>query len=146
MAKKIKLLENTVVTKDEKGNLSLVGFAKEALTSFDKMNVDVTIFLHEHKKDDVEKLLKENDVPYKNIITSDDKKEDEDFDLCVVGGNVIELDEWKWTAENVIRKLFDKENKQPLSEQDEMNRRLAQIKKYAQERSKSKKGDAIVAY
>ena len=138
MAKNIKLWENTVVTTDEKGNPALVGFAKEALVSFDKMKIDVTIQLKDHDKETVEKLLKDNDVPYKKIITSDEKEDGKDkYDLCVVGGNVVKLGSWKWTAEEVVGKLCDKEEKQ-MSEQESMNKRLEDIKKFTQERNKKK--------
>lgn len=141
MAKKIKLWENTVVTKDDKGNLVLVGYAKEALTSFDKMKIGVDIHLHDHSKEEIEKLLKENEVPYGKLIPAEDKAENTDYDLCIVAGNVLKLYDWKWTAEEIIRKLYDKSDEKQESEQESMNKRLEQIKKYTQERAKKKVSD-----
>lgn len=149
MAKKIKLTENTVITKDDKGNLSLVGKAKEALTSFHKMKIEVTIALHEFDKEQAEKLLKENNVPYSSIISAGEKTKD-NFDICVVGGsNVIKLgNDWRWTAEDVIRQLYDGKRDKPLSEQQIMDKSLEDIKKFTQERAKKNKGmpNDIIGY
>ena len=140
---KIKITDNAIVTKDDKGNLSLIGNAKEALASFSKLKINVTIGLHDNDKDKVTQLLKDNNVPYTDIIDctkpDDDKKKD-DFDLIVIGGNkVVVLEEWRWTAERVVSRLFDKtEPKKELSVQERMDKNLAQIKKLAQERSKKK--------
>lgn len=54
MGKSINVHEACVITKDDKGNLSLVGKAKEALTSLDKHKVAIHIKLCDSKKDDVE--------------------------------------------------------------------------------------------
>lgn len=142
MAKKIKLTENTVVTKDDKQKLSLVGKAKEALTSFSKMKIQVYIHLYEHSKEEIEKLLKENNVPYAGIIANGEQSK-EDFDLCVVGGsNVIKLGpDWRWTAEDVIRQLYDAKHDKPMSEQQIMDKSLEDIKKFTQERAKKAKDD-----
>ena len=139
MAKKVLLSEKTVVTKDDEGNISLVGKVKEVLTSFNKMKIQVTIELHEHKKEEVEKLLKENNVPYDNIISRNADEEDkQNYDLYVVGGsNVIKMDDdWRWTANDIVRKLYDGSERKPMSEQQIMDKELEQIKKYAQERAK----------
>ena len=143
--KKIKLTENTVVTKDDKKELSLVGNAKEALTSFNKMKIQVYIQLREHNKEEVEKLLKDNNVPYTGIL-ADGEKSKEEFDLCVVGGsNVIKLgSNWRWTAEDVIRQLYDAKRDKPMSEQQIMDKSLEDIKKFTQERAKKGKSDAVM--
>jgi len=139
MAKKIKLSENTVITKDDKGNLSLVGKAKEALTSFHKMKIEVTIQLYEFSKEAAEKLLHDNNVPYTALIENGDHAK-EQYDICVVGGsNVIKLgNDWRWTAEDVIRQLYDGKRDKPLSEQQIMDKSLEEIKKFTQERAKKK--------
>lgn len=139
MAKKIKITENTVITHDDKGKPSLVGKAKEALNSFHKMKIDVTILLDKTDKDTVEKLLRDNDVPYADIIQNNGDNE-QHYDLCVVGGtNVVKLDDnWMWTAEEVVRRLYDgSANNTPRSEQQTFDKALADIKKYAQQRAKS---------
>ena len=59
MAKKVKILECCVLTKDDKGALSLVGKAKEAITSLIKNKIDVTIALSDTSKEEAEKFLKE---------------------------------------------------------------------------------------
>ena len=139
MAKKIKLSENTVITKDDKGNLSLVGKAKEALTSFHKMKIEVTIQLYEFSKEAAEKLLHDNNVPYTALIENGNHAK-EQYDICVVGGsNVIKLgNDWRWTAEDVIRQLYDGKRDKPLSEQQIMDKSLEEIKKFTQERAKKK--------
>lgn len=149
MAKKIKVTENTVITKDDKGELSLVGKAKEALTSFNKMKIQVTILLHELKKEEVEKFLKDNNVPYSDII---DKKEaadsDTKFDLCVVGGHdIVTLhSDWRWAAEEVVQRLYSKPSVDKIkSEQEVMDKQLADIKKWTSERNKHKAEASIIS-
>ena len=72
MAKKVKIMEACIITSDDKGQRSLVGRAKEALTTFSKNKIDVTIVLDKTPKEDAEKFLKENNVPYKELMTDDE--------------------------------------------------------------------------
>ena len=67
MSKSINVHEACVITKDDKGNLSLVGKAKEALTTLKKNKVSVCILLCDNKKEDVEKFLNDNNVPIVHI-------------------------------------------------------------------------------
>lgn len=57
MSKSINVHEACIITKDDKGNLSLVGKAKEALTTLKKNKVSVCILLCDNKKEDVESSL-----------------------------------------------------------------------------------------
>lgn len=50
MGKSINVHEACVITKDDKGNLSMVGKAKEALTTLKKNKVSVCILLCDNKK------------------------------------------------------------------------------------------------
>ena len=45
MSKSINVHEACVITKDDKGNLSMVGKAKDALTTWKKLKVSVWILL-----------------------------------------------------------------------------------------------------
>ena len=78
MGKSINVHEACVITKDDKGNLSLVGKAKEALTSIDKHKVAIHIKLCDSKKDDVEKFLQENNVPFTSITAKGESPEGKD--------------------------------------------------------------------
>lgn len=147
MAKKIKITENTVLTHDDKGNLSLVGHAKEALTSFDKMKISVTILLDETSEEKAAAFLKDNNVPYAALLTMPKPDKKEDFDLCVIGGrNVIHLDdEWRWTASSVVRRLFEKPQQDKVpTEQEVFDKELQNIKKFAQERSKKSQAEGVL--
>lgn len=50
MSKSINVHEACVITQDDKGNLSMVGKAKEALTTLKKNKVSVCILLCDNKK------------------------------------------------------------------------------------------------
>lgn len=76
MSKSINVHEACVITKDDKGNLSLVGKAKEALTTLKKNKVSVCILLCDNKKEDVEKFLNDNNVPFASISTKEETDKD----------------------------------------------------------------------
>lgn len=105
MSKIVNIYESCVVTKDDKGNLSLVGKAKEALTSMEKNKVTVNILVTEEKEKEVEKFLKDNNVPYASILTKD---VDSNADVTVMpGSKVVTLDnDWSWCLENIVRRLW----------------------------------------
>lgn len=149
MAKKVKIMEACVITTDDKGQRSLVGKAKEALTTFSKNKIDVTIMLDSTPKEDAEKFLKENNVPYKELLTEDEYREKKPkFDACIIpDGNVVVLrDDWSWCMDNLVDKLYRK-SEQPAqkSEQDKMDDKFKQYKKWADEANKrSQQSDAII--
>lgn len=149
MAKTVKIMEACVITTDDKGQRSLVGKAKEALTTFSKNKIDVTIMLDSTPKEDAEKFLKENNVPYKNLMTEDEYREKKTkFDACIIpDGNVILLrDDWSWCMDNLVDKLYRK-SEQPAqkSEQEKMDDKFKQYKKWADEANKrSQQSDAII--
>lgn len=144
MAKKIKITECCVITSDEKGQRSLVGKAKEALTTLSKNKVDVTIFLETTPKEDAEKFLKENNVPYKELMNADDYKDGEKpkFDVCVIGDNNVVLlkNDWDWCLNQVVGKLYDREEK-PVhkSEQEKMDDRFSDYKRWAEQANAARK-------
>lgn len=143
MAKKVKIIECCVLTKDDKGALSLVGKAKEAITSLIKNKIDVTIALCETSKEDAEKFLKESNIEGVNFLEL--PKEDEQYDAVVVGGsNVITLhSDWKWTLEDLVRHLFDGRDDKPKSEQQQMDAMVKDIKKLTQERARKMKSGEL---
>jgi hypothetical protein len=149
MAKTVKIMEACVITTDDKGQRSLVGKAKEALTTFSKNKIDVTIMLDSTPKEDAEKFLKENNVPYKNLMTEDEYREKKPkFDACIIpDGNIVVLrDDWSWCMDNLVDKLYRK-SEQPAqkSEQEKMDDKFKQYKKWADEANKrSQKSNAII--
>ena len=141
MAKKVKITENCIITSDDKGQRSLVGKAKEALTTLDKNKIDVYILLDGTPKEDAENFLKENNVPYKALLTADDKS-DEKFDACVIGDtNVVLLSsDWQWTLEAVVEKLYNNSEKPPQkSEQAKMDDKFKDYKHWADEANAARK-------
>ena len=142
-------MEACVITTDDKGQRSLVGKAKEALTTFSKNKIDVTIMLDSTPKEDAEKFLKENNVPYKELLTEDEYREKKPkFDACIIpDGNVVVLrDDWSWCMDNLVDKLYRK-SEQPAqkSEQEKMDDKFKQYKKWADEANKrSQQSDAVI--
>ena len=152
MAKKVKVMEACVITSDEKGQRTLVGKAKEALTTFSKNNIDVTIVLENTSKEDAEKFLKENNVPYKELMTQDELHEKKPkFDACIIPDNnvVVLRDDWTWCLSNLVDKLYDNSNKPPQkSEQEKMDDKFNDYKRWADQANAARKkqnvsGDSV---
>lgn len=143
MAKKVKIMETCVITSDDKGQRTLVGKAKEALTTLSKNKIDVTILLENTSKEDVEKFLKENNVPYKELMTQEEYQEKKPkFDACVIPDNnvVVLRDDWQWAMNSVVDKLFDNREKEPQkSEQEKMDERFKDYKRWADEANAARK-------
>ena len=141
--KKVYMSECCVITNDDKGQRTLVGKAKEALTTLSKNKIDVTILLENDDKEAVENFLKENNVPVKELKPwSDMKKDDDKYDCLVLGEqNVVKLSgDWDWTLDDITRKLYGGEEKQPhVSEQTKMDNRFKDYKHWAEEAAKAKK-------
>lgn len=139
-------MESCVITTDDKGQRTLVGKAKEALTTFSKNKIDVTICLENTSKEDAEKFLKENNVPYKELMTKEEYNEkDLKFDACVIPDNniVVLRDDWQWAMNNVVDKLYDNREKEPQkSEQEKMDERFKDYKRWADEANAARKKNA----
>ena len=144
MAKKVLTTESCVITSDEKGKLSLVGKAKEALTTLSKNKIAVTILLEKSKKEDVEAFLKENNVPYKEIVettaslTDLMKKQDA---IVIPDAKFVTLgSDWAWALNGVVDKLFDEKEQPPQkSEQQKMDDKFKDYKRWADEANAARK-------
>lgn len=144
MAKKVLTTESCVITSDEKGKLSLVGKAKEALTTLSKNKIAVTILLEKSKKEDVEAFLKENNVPYKEIVEATAsladlmKKQDA---IVIPDAKFITLgSDWTWALNGVVDKLFDEKEQPPQkSEQQKMDDKFKDYKRWADEANAARK-------
>lgn len=141
MGKSINVHEACIITKDDKGNLSLVGKAKEALTSLQKNKVSVHVLLCESKKDDVEKFLTDNNVPFASIITKEEKEDKKtDPDATVVpSSKFVTLDgDWQWCLDRIVQRLWGKKEKEaPKSEQASMDEAMKRYISYAKPEKKS---------
>lgn len=148
MAKKVKIMESCVITTDDKGQRTLVGKAKEALTTFSKNKIDVTICLEKTSKEDAEAFLKENNVPYKSLTVPDGSDSGKDFDACIIPDNnvVVLRDDWTWAMSNLVDKLYDNGQQPPQkSEQEKMDEKFNDYKRWADEANAARKkrsGDA----
>lgn len=142
MSKKVKVTEECVITSDDKGQRSLVGKAKEALTTMSKNKVDVYILLDGTPKEDAKKFLKDNNVPYKQLITSDEAK-DMKFDACILKeGNIVLLrDDWTWAINSLVDELYSnrEKEKQTESEQQKMDSKFSEYKKWAERDNEARK-------
>lgn len=141
--KKVYMSECCVLTTDDKGQRTLVGKAKEALTTLDKNNIDVTILLESTDKEAAEKFLKENSVPFKELKPWSEMKKDEDkYDVLLLGENNVVLlrSDWEYTLDNIVDKLYGAEEKKPhVSEQQKMDDKFKTYKHWADEAAKAKK-------
>jgi hypothetical protein len=129
MSKSINVHEACIITKDDKGNLSMVGKAKEALTSLQKNKVSVHILLCQSKKEDVEKFLNDNNVPFASILTKEEAKEEnsdkkaETPVTVVPSSQFVTLDgDWQWCLDRIVQRLWGEKKKEaPKSEQARMD-------------------------
>lgn len=141
--KKIKVTECCIITNDDKGQRSLVGKAKEALTTLSKNKIDVVIYLEKTDKEAAAAFLKENNVPYKELVNVDDFKEGTmpKFDASIIGDNnvVIYRGDWQWTLNDLVDKLYDnREKEQHPSEQQKMDDKFKEYKRWADESNKAR--------
>ncbi len=142
MSKKVKVSAECIITSDDKGQRVLIGKAKEAITTMSKNKVDVTVIVKGGDKEAVEKFLKDNDVPFKEIVAWGEVNPD-DKDLIVVpcGNVVLYRDDWKWVLDDIVNKLFRKsEQPSEKSEQEKMDDKWTEYKKWAEEANKCKGG------
>lgn len=141
--KKVYMSECCVVTKDDKGQLSMVGKSKESLTTLSKNNIAVTILLEGTDKDSIDKFLKENNVPFSELKPWSEMKQGEDkYDALLLGENNIVLlrSDWEWALNQLVDKLYDKREKEPhKSEQQKMDDKFNQYKHWADEANKAHK-------
>lgn len=140
--KKVKIHECCILTNDDKGQRSLVGKAKEALTTLAKNKVDVTIFLESTPKDAAETFLKENNVPYSGLMeASDVSTEKPSFDAVILGENniILHRGDWQWTLNDLVDKLYST-REQPVhkSEQQKMDEKFSDYKHWADESNKAR--------
>lgn len=150
MAKTVEVHEACVITKDDKGNLSLVGKAKEALTSMSKHKVSVIILLCDNKKEDVEKFLNDNEVPFSSIRSHGEENKEEDgkdtkADVVVMpSSKVVTLDgDWQWCLDRIVQRLWgEKKKENPKSEQQRMDAAMDDYIKWAKPQKKTS-GDMI---
>jgi len=141
--KKVKISECCIITNDDKGQRSLVGKAKEALTTLSKNNIDVYIYLENTDKDAAAAFLKENNVPYKELVNVEEFKEGSmpEFDACILGENNIVLyrNDWQWTLNQLVDKLYDNKEQEPhQSEQQKMDDDFKNYKSWADQANKAR--------
>lgn len=141
--KKVKIDECCIITYDDKGQRSLVGSAKEALTTMAKNNIDVTVFLETTDKDAAEKFLNENNVPFKDMLSHEDLKDGKmpKFDACIITDNnvVVLRNDWKWCLNDLVEKLYGSREKEPQkSEQQKMDDKFREYKHWADESNKAR--------
>ncbi len=144
MGKRIKVSEGCIISCDEKGQRTLVGKAKEALTTMSKNKVDVVVVVKGDDKDAVEKFLKGNEVPFKEVVSWSELQTD-DKDIMVVPSSrvVMYRGNWDWVIDDIVSKLYrksDKPEESEKSEQEKMNDKWAEYKKWAEEANKHKDG------
>ena len=140
--KKVKLLSCIVVNKDENGELTLVGKAKEAINAMNKKKIQVDICIDEEdlKKEDLKKFLEENNVTVNNIFTKDEKPEKEEYDAVVLGGSKIILhrNDWQWTLNDIVDKLYGPQKKEKhYSEQKQMDAAMDNYISWAKKANKA---------
>lgn len=149
MSKSINVHEACIITKDDKGNLSLVGKAKEALTTLKKNKVSVNILLCDNKKEDVEQFLNDNNVPFASLHTPKETDKDGNTkymdtpkaDVTIMPSSkfITLRDDWQWCLDDIAHRLWGEKKKEaPKSEQQSMDDAMKRYIEWA----KPKKADA----
>lgn len=150
--KKVTVTEGCVLTKDDKGKLSIVGNAKEALNTLSKNNIDVTIFLFSIKKDEAEKFLKENDVKYKNLEDVEDVKQKgfDKSDAYVMGeDNILILNSrfgnsWRGIFDDLTQMFYGSRQPEPKTEQQKSDDAWTDYKKWSEKAAKARDANTPV--
>lgn len=140
--KKVYISECCVISNDDKGQRTMVGKAKEVLTSLSKNNIDVYIILESGDKEAVKKFLDENSVPFADIIAWSDMSDKKQYDALVLGdSNVVLLrDDWDWALDNLATVLYSGEDKKPhTSEQERTDNKFKDYRHWAEEAAKARK-------
>ena len=143
--KKVKLLSCIVVNKDEKGELTLVGKAKEAINAMNKKKIQVDICIDEEglTKEDLKKFLEENNVTVNNIFTKEEKPQKEEYDAVVLDGSktILHRNDWQWTLNDIVDKLYGPQKKQEhYSEQKQMDDAMDNYISWAKKANKAING------
>lgn len=156
MGKSINVHEACVITTDDKGNLSMVGKAKEALTTLKKNKVSVCILLCDNKKEDVEKFLNDNNVPFASLSTKEETDKDGNTkhvdppkaDVTIMpSSKVITLrDDWQWCLDDIAQRLWgEKKKENPKSEQQRMDDSMADYIRLASPKKKEPENASVTS-
>lgn len=156
MGKSINVHEACVITQDDKGNLSMVGKAKEALTTLKKNKVSVCILLCDNKKEDVEKFLNDNNVPFASLSTKEETDKDGNTkrvdppkaDVTIMpSSKVITLrDDWQWCLDDIAQRLWgEKKKENPKSEQQRMDDSMADYIRLASPKKKEPENASVTS-
>ena len=139
MNKKLKISEYCVISTDDKGEKTLVSKAKEALVTMQKNKVDVTILLHGTSKEDAEQFLKDEGVPYKDLVPwSESSLEKSDVVIMPSDNVALHRDNWEWTIDTVVDKLYRDSEQPPRNDQQKMNEKWSEYKRWADEANKAR--------
>ena len=100
-------------------------------------------FNEKTSKDDAEKFLKENNVPYKELLTEEEYRDEKPkFNACIIPNNnvVVLRDDWTWAMNDLVDKLYDDGNKPPQkSEQEKMDDKFKDYKDWAEKANAARK-------
>lgn len=118
-----------------------------------KNKVSVHVLLCDSKKDDVEKFLTDNNVPFASIITKEEAKEEKEDkktepDATVVpSSKFVTLDgDWQWCLDRIVQRLWGKKEKEaPKSEQASMDEAMKRYIRWAKPEKQNKANTGIVS-
>ena len=95
------VFQDALFEKDDKGAYKAIDMAKEGMTTLKKHATQLTVICTESSTDDVEALLKKNEIPYDKVIKLDEK-----IDFLVTGkDNAVHTYNWLSALDDIGYKL-----------------------------------------
>ncbi len=107
------IFQDALFEKQSDGSYKPLDMAKEGMTTLKKHATQLTVVCTDSSVEDVENMLKKNEIPYDKVIKLDEK-----LDFIVTGkGNNVEVYNWLDALDNIGWKLSREKKQESKSDQ-----------------------------
>lgn len=107
------IFQDALFEKQSDGSYKPLDMAKEGMTTLKKHATQLTVICTDSSVEDVENMLKKNEIPYDKVIKLDEK-----LDFIVTGkGNNVEVYNWLDALDNIGWKLSREKKQESKSDQ-----------------------------
>lgn len=114
------IFQDALFKKNDKGAYEPLDMAKEGMTTLRKHATQLTVICTESSVDDVEALLKKNEIPYDKVIRLDEK-----MDFIVTGkDNAVHTYSWPGALDDIGYKLSREQKVEKKSDQSKSDSAL----------------------
>lgn len=114
------VFQDALFTRQDDGSYKPLDMAKEGMTTLKKHATQVTVICTESSIEDVENLLKKNDIPYDKIVKLEEK-----IDFIVTGkDNAVHTYSWTGALDDIGYKLSREQKVEKKSDQQKTDSAL----------------------